>query len=688
MLSLKFRRVSLALDINRGDEEYCCLPPVTLGLGHKIMDIARLPKTSENNLWYRYNDEDAVLVFVHGMLADTRGCWLHVDKTTQKPICYWPELIESDARFKSIGIYLGGYHTAVDSGDFPIQQCALEVYSYLKTRDFLDRRPVMDKKKITFVCHSMGGVVARYLLCEHRDAFKDKQVGIVLIASPSYGSQLARSLDEVIYLYNHMQGKQLNWGSETLKDLDQRFKNLKESGRIPNLCGVEFFENSFVIRWKWLPCFARTKVVTEESAARYFGYAKQVGGSDHNSICKPKSKADRVHQYLLEFLHDKDLLPAQVPPAARANPIVSAEAPLRDAPDDSQARLRPLFDATAKSPTLRTEPKRGRSDAGRPSASRNEQVARVRLSANRLTSCASFPDDLSVDGFSIAAAGFSGHLYFTYPDGTNIRKIRLGDPIVRCVAPIPEKPYLLTGDDLGRLLRVDTDKSSVEELARCDSSVFSMYLCAKRQILYTAEKNGAVQEWGFDPSNPSGRRLRVVHRHAGPAFSVCHDAQTQTCWSVGADGQLLGTNLESGELTRLALSDATLFALGIRALRVLTGDSKGALRSGKVGANTFELFEGHRDAIRKLDLSLTGRWVCTASKDGTLRLWDLMSKRGWIIAESRDYFYDVVFSPSNSMVLACDGGGDLIVVRLGTPVDDLAPAAIDRWSRSTGISGQ
>ena len=193
----------------------------------------------------------------------------------------------------------------------------------------------------------------------------------------------------------------------------------------------------------------------------------------------------------------------------------------------------------------------------------------------------------------------------------------------------PKSRICLRGDDLGRLLRVGTENSSVEELARCDSSVFSMYLCAKRQILYTAEKNGAVQEWGFDPSNPSGRRLRVVHRHSGPALSSCHDAQTQTCWSVGADGRL-GNRLKSGELSRLALSDATLFALGIRALRVVIGDSKGALRSGNVGAKTFGLFEGHRDAIRKVNLSLTGRWVSTASKDGTLRLWDLTSKRGWI----------------------------------------------------------
>jgi hypothetical protein len=251
-------------------------------------------------------------------------------------------LIASDARFKDIAIYLSGYHTAVDSGDFPIQQCALEVFSYLKTPGASGHPPVMDKPKITFVCHSMGGIVARYLLCEQRNAFREKQVGIVLIASPSYGSQLAHSLDRIISLYNHQQGKQLIWSNELLRDLDQRFKNLKESGHIPHLSGVELFENRFVMmHWKWLPWFTRTKVVTEESAARYFGYAKQVGGSDHNSICKPHAREDRVHQYLFEFLQDKALLPSQALPVIGTNAGAAAVEGASAAPAMSRSRVCP-----------------------------------------------------------------------------------------------------------------------------------------------------------------------------------------------------------------------------------------------------------------------------------------------------------------------------------------------------------
>ncbi|KIP16525.1 PGAP1-like family protein [Burkholderia sp. MSHR3999] len=293
------------------------------------MNIEDLPPPKTNNRWYRNYEANEVLVFVHGVLSDSRNCWLACEKATNH-IAYWPTLISSDPRFRNVGLYLGGYHTDVDSGDFPLQQCAAQLFSYLKTPDSLGRPPVLSKRKITFVCHSMGGIVARYLLCEYWDDFKDKDVGIVLVASPSYGSKLQHSLDHIIHLYNHEQGKQLKWGNQILRDLDERFKNLINGKKIKSFHGVEFFENRFIVHYRWLPWFSRTKVVSNESAARYFGYAKMVGGSDHMSICKPRSVEDAVHQYLLVFLNDNGLLPAKDTTTKETQNILGADLVDRD----------------------------------------------------------------------------------------------------------------------------------------------------------------------------------------------------------------------------------------------------------------------------------------------------------------------------------------------------------------------
>jgi phosphoserine phosphatase/pimeloyl-ACP methyl ester carboxylesterase len=271
------------------------------------MNIEQLPQRGKNNLWFHYSDSDAVLVFVHGVLSDSGSCWLYKDKAAPANNCYWPDLIVSDRRFNDISIYLAGYYTAVDSGPYEIRNCADEVFAALKRQGPDGQPPVMAKKKIVFVCHSMGGIVTRYLLEANHGEFRDKTVGLVLIASPSYGSRLANSLGNIVTYFNQNQGIQLQWGHWTLDDLDSRFKQLKETRRIPNLCGIELYENHFIVHSRWIPLWTRTLVVNKESAGRYFGAPKQLPNTDHFSACKPHDKTDLVHQYLLDFLSENGL---------------------------------------------------------------------------------------------------------------------------------------------------------------------------------------------------------------------------------------------------------------------------------------------------------------------------------------------------------------------------------------------
>lgn len=165
----------------------------------------------------------------------------------------------------------------------------------------------MEKAKITFVCHSMGGIIARYLLEANHNEFRNKRVGLVLIASPSIGSKLANNIGNLLNFFNHRQGVQLKWGSESLTDLDDRFRNMKEHKLIPDLSGIELYENHFIVHSKWFPLFTRKLVVTKESAGRYFASAKQISKTDHFSICKPPDKTAQVHEYLFDFLSENEV---------------------------------------------------------------------------------------------------------------------------------------------------------------------------------------------------------------------------------------------------------------------------------------------------------------------------------------------------------------------------------------------
>jgi pimeloyl-ACP methyl ester carboxylesterase len=258
-------------------------------------------KHGENNLWYEYNDSDTVIVFIHGFFSESSSTWRHKDKQNPDNDRFWPDLVRNDARFCNPSIFLGGYRTSIDSGVYGFEKCADEFFRALGRPDEFGRSPVMAKQRIILVCHSMGGIVARYMLERNREAFGEKQVGIVLIASPSYGSVHADRLAWLADLYNQQQALHLKWGDALLKDLDSRFKDLVNDRVIPNLSGVEACENHFVVHRKFRP--DKYIVVTEESAARYFGAPKMLGGTDHFSAVKPHGVRHPSHELLVDFWH-------------------------------------------------------------------------------------------------------------------------------------------------------------------------------------------------------------------------------------------------------------------------------------------------------------------------------------------------------------------------------------------------
>jgi len=160
-----------------------------------------LPAPKQNNFWYSVTESETVLIFVHGIFSDSRDCWLYEKDGVKQ---YWPELIRTDPRsdFSSLAIYLAGYYTAMDSGEYGIRNAADEVLAALKRPDEQGRQPVMTKKNLIFIGHSTGGVVIRRMLESNPQEFIDKRVGMVLIASPSYGSHIADYLDPLATLYN------------------------------------------------------------------------------------------------------------------------------------------------------------------------------------------------------------------------------------------------------------------------------------------------------------------------------------------------------------------------------------------------------------------------------------------------------------------------------------------------------
>jgi hypothetical protein len=201
---------------------------------------------------------------------------------------------------------------------------------------------VYEHRKLVFVAHSMGGIIARKLVTEDQTELMAQgiAVGLFLIASPSRGAKLADWLQLLARLLSHSQADALRCidNNPWLKDLDRVFLNCKEIGHV-HIRGQELVEDRFIILGKVIS----SPIVPEESAARYFGNPVKIPDSDHFSIAKPSSKDSlqhrMLHDFLVRFIADKAALPylnPRAPVGISREELFSAIASLQ-----SRSRRRP-----------------------------------------------------------------------------------------------------------------------------------------------------------------------------------------------------------------------------------------------------------------------------------------------------------------------------------------------------------
>lgn len=264
------------------------------------------PGPGQNNVWYAADDRaDTVIVFVHGLASDSRDAWFYEgDEPNQN--AYWPELVRADPKLAGSAIFLGGYHTALDSHDYDFRDAANELYRSLKISIDPATGAVLDKPNILFVTHSAGGIVVRHMLIRETDSFKDKTVGLLLIASPSNGARDADRLAFVADWVRSKQGHQLAFDNPFLESLDKDFKKLVYEGRIPRLSGAEWLEHRLIYS-KYFG-MARDEVLVEpESGGRYFSEPIRLHETDHISIVKPSDPDHRTYREF-RFFYETDFL--------------------------------------------------------------------------------------------------------------------------------------------------------------------------------------------------------------------------------------------------------------------------------------------------------------------------------------------------------------------------------------------
>jgi WD40 repeat protein len=89
--------------------------------------------------------------------------------------------------------------------------------------------------------------------------------------------------------------------------------------------------------------------------------------------------------------------------------------------------------------------------------------------------------------------------------------------------------------------------------------------------------------------------------------------------------------------------------------RIIIGDEKGIVRIVDGGTVT-KVLVGHTSQIEQIKFSFSGQFMATASKDGSVRLWNVQNAEGLnqqpqVLAD-HDWVWSVAFTPDDEQLIA------------------------------------
>ncbi len=130
--------------------------------------------------------------------------------------------------------------------------------------------------------------------------------------------------------------------------------------------------------------------------------------------------------------------------------------------------------------------------------------------------------------------------------------------------------------------------------------------------------------------------------------------------ALSSQGDLVLFDTQTWEEVARRGGDAALpcVRFGPEGQRLFLGGPGGEVQV--LDASTLELrarLLGHTDVVRTLDYDPRGRWLVTASHDGTARVWDAVAFEPVATLEMAGKVYGVAFSPDGARVVTGSGDG-------------------------------
>jgi pimeloyl-ACP methyl ester carboxylesterase len=244
---------------------------------------AQAPSGSQ---YIRRADKESVVVFVHGVLGDSRSTW-----TNASTKVYWPDLMKGDPYFRDFDIFVIEYPSSVFRPSYTVDEL-VEVL-----RRELDSAGVFAKhRRVYFVCHSMGGLVVRGYLARYRNRVPQVPM-IYFFSTPTTGAEIA-SLASLLSRNRQMRSMLPIDANEYLASVQKDW--LAAQFPIASYCGYETQDTDGI------------RVVGESSASNLCNRRLDPIAANHLDIVKPRDTKDAPYISVRNALQEVRPDPASV----------------------------------------------------------------------------------------------------------------------------------------------------------------------------------------------------------------------------------------------------------------------------------------------------------------------------------------------------------------------------------------
>lgn len=217
---------------------------------------------------------------------------------------------------------------------------------------------------------------------------------------------------------------------------------------------------------------------------------------------------------------------------------------------------------------------------------------------------------ISPDGRLLASGSRDGSArVYDLQSGELISTAKAFGPVYSVAWIGADSTAIAVGDGAGTVQIVKAQTGEQLEKLEFESAVFQTATSGEQEALHVALADGSLR-WQY-PDNES----QLAARHEGP---VC-------CFAIVPEREL-----------------------------IVSGGYYGILRVG-IGETDASHLDGHRETVWRLSVSPDGTMLASASWDGTVRLWDLESRRLLHTLEFTEPVSAVAFSPDGErLVVGCD----------------------------------